>query len=134
MTAGVDPMAGYGPFGPKSMMQRDEEEQAYLFPEQSYGMGQLATNYPFEQYFDNYWRLFHPYLSLVHRATFDRMNASAMLRAAMIAIGAQYELDSGAKKMSRDLHDRCLKLLEKVCDYPNSKNVSIHAERYTEGS
>lgn len=114
MSAGADPMAGYAPFGPKSMAQRDEEEQAYLFPEQSYGMGQIANTYPFEQYFDNYWRLFHPSLPLVHRATFDGINGSPMLRAAMIAVGAQYSNDPSAKRKSRILHDRCMKILDKV--------------------
>jgi hypothetical protein len=114
MSAGVDPITGYGPFGPKSIAQRDEEEQAYLFPEQSFGMGQIANTFPFEQYLDNYWRLFHPSFPVVHRATFDRVNGSPMLRAAMIAIGAQYTNDSSAKRKSRILHDRCMKLLDKV--------------------
>jgi hypothetical protein len=38
-----------------------------------------------------------------------------MLRAAMIAIGAQYSNDPSAKRQSRILHDRCLKFLERVC-------------------
>jgi hypothetical protein len=106
-------MSAYGHFGPKSMAQRDEEEQAYLFPEQSFGMG-VANTYPFELYFDNYWRLFHPSFPVVHRATFDRVNESPMLRAAMIAVGAQYSNDPSAKRKSRILHDRCTKLLDKV--------------------
>jgi hypothetical protein len=109
--AGVDPM-GYAPFGPKSMAQRDEEEQAFLFPEQSFGMGQLATT-SFEQYLDNYWRLFHPSFPAVHRATFDGINESPMLRAVMIAIGAQYSNDPTAKRKGRVIHDRCLKLFDK---------------------
>ena len=121
MTAGVDPM-GYTPFGPKSMAQRDEEERAFLFPEesfgeQSFGMGQSA-NTSSEQYLDNYWRLFHPSFPAVHRATFDGINESPMLRAAMIAIGSQYSNDAIAKRKGRVLHDRCLKLLDKVCSSP----------------
>lgn len=122
MAAGVDPMSGYGPFGPKSMVQRDEEEQAYLFPEQSFGMGQLANTYPFEQYLDDYWRLFHPSFPVVHRATFDRVNEAPMRRAAMTAIGAQYSNDPSAKRKSRILHDRCMKLLDKVISLVESPN------------
>ncbi|KAF2732303.1 hypothetical protein EJ04DRAFT_525440 [Polyplosphaeria fusca] len=123
LSNGVDHMPGYG-FGPKSMTQRDEEEQAFLFPEQSFGMG--LADYPSEQYLDNFWRLF-PF-PVVHRATSRGINESPMLRAAMIAIGAQYSNDACAKRKARILHDRCMKLLDKrdldvmteperTCDY-----------------
>lgn len=97
------------------MAQRDEDEQTYLFPDQSFGMGQIANTFPFEQYFDNYWRLFHPTFPVVHRATFSGVNESPMLRAAMIAVGAQFSNDPSAKRRSRILHERCMKLLEWVC-------------------
>ncbi|KAF2683033.1 hypothetical protein K458DRAFT_390311 [Lentithecium fluviatile CBS 122367] len=115
MAAGVDPMTGFGHFGPKTMAQRDEEEQQILFPfsEQSYGMGQNAHTYPFEQYLDNYWRHFHPAFPVVHRTTFESMSQSPMLHAAMVAIGGQYSNDAAVKRKSRILHDRCIKLLEK---------------------
>ncbi|KAF2186147.1 hypothetical protein K469DRAFT_146292 [Zopfia rhizophila CBS 207.26] len=127
LSAGADPMSGYMPFGPKSMAQRDEEEQNFLFPEQSFGMG-IASTYPYDQYLNNYWSLFHPSFPVVHRATSDGVTASPMLHAAMIAIGAQYSSDPSAKRKSRILHDRCLKLLDKrdmdmlteperLCDY-----------------
>jgi hypothetical protein len=114
-SAGADPMPGYGNFGPKTMAQRDEEEQPYLFPEQSFGMGQIDETFPFEQYLDNYWRLFHPSFPVVHRTTFGGVNESPMLRAAMIAVGAQYSNDPLAKRRSRILHDRCMKLFDQVC-------------------
>ncbi|KAJ4299425.1 hypothetical protein N0V90_004670 [Kalmusia sp. IMI 367209] len=114
MSAGVDPMTGFGHFGPKTMVQRDEEEQAFLFPEQSYGMGQLAHTYPFEQYLNNYWRYFHATYPIIHRAAFESINQSSpMLHAAMIAIGGQYSNDASVKRKSRILHDRCMKLLDK---------------------
>lgn len=112
MAAGVDPMLGYGLLGPKTMAQRDEEEQEFLFPEQSFDMGQYAHS--FEQYLDKYWKLFHPSFPVVHRATFEGIDESPMLRAAMIAIGAQYSNDSSARLKSRILHDRCMKLFDKV--------------------
>ena len=114
MPGGDDTLSTYGQFGPKSMMQRDDEEQAYLFPEQSFGMAKIANTFSFEQYLDNYWRLFHPSFPIVHRPTFDRINEAPMLRAAMIAVGAQYSKDSSAKHTSRKLYDQCLKLVEKV--------------------
>jgi len=108
----IDPMSGYGHFGPKTMMQRDEDEGVVLF--QPYGMGQIAHTYPSEHYLNNYWRLFHPTFPIVHRH--ERMSPSPMLRAAMIAIGGQYSNDPSTKRKSRELHDRCIKLLEGVSD------------------
>lgn len=114
MSASVDPMGGYGHFGAKTMVQRDEEEGVILFGEQPYGMGPIAHTYPFEQYLDYYWRVFHPTFPVVHRSTFENMIASPMLHAAMIAVGGQYSNDTSVKRKSRILHDRCVKLLERV--------------------
>ncbi|KAL5404581.1 hypothetical protein PMIN03_009067 [Paraphaeosphaeria minitans] len=113
MSAGVDPMTGFGHFGPKTMVHRDEEEQAFLFPEQSYGMRQFVYTYPFEQYLNNYWRFFHAAYPIVHRATFESISQPPMLHAAMIAIGGQYSDDASVKRKSRILHDRCVRLLDK---------------------
>ncbi|CAN9273171.1 unnamed protein product [Alternaria alternata] len=107
----MDTMAGYGHFGPRTIIQRDEEEGVILFGDEQYGMASIAHTHPFEQYLDYYWRLFHPTFPVVHRSTF--VNPSPMLRAAMVAIGSQYSTDSSDKKKGRDLHDRCLKLLER---------------------
>jgi hypothetical protein len=114
ITTDIDPMTGYGHFGPKSMMQRDEEEGVILFPEQPYGMGQIAHTYPFEHYLNNFWRLFHPTFPVVHRSSFKSMSPPPMLHAAMIALGGQYSTDMSVKRKSRILHDRCIKLLERV--------------------
>ncbi|KAF2176243.1 hypothetical protein K469DRAFT_700233 [Zopfia rhizophila CBS 207.26] len=127
LSAGADSMSGYMPFDPKSMAQRDQEEQNFLFPEQTFGIGIVST-YPYNQYLNSYWSLFHPSFPVVHRPTCDGVPASPMLHAAMIAIGAQYSSDPSAKRKSRILHDRCLKLLDKrdmdmlteperLCDY-----------------
>ena len=114
MTTSMDPMAGYGHFSLKTIMQRDEEEAAILFGEQPYGMGPVAHTYPFEQYLDTFWRLFHPTFPVVHRPTFESMSAPPMLHAAMIALGGQCSTDASVKRKSRILHDRCIKLLERV--------------------
>ncbi|KAF2738685.1 hypothetical protein EJ04DRAFT_509259 [Polyplosphaeria fusca] len=111
VSSGLDPMSEYGYYGPRTMAQRDEEEQAFLFPEQSSGLRSILG--PYERYLDNYWRCFHPFFPVIHRATFDDHSTSPMLRAAMIAIGAQYSNDPGAKRKSRIITDRCSKLFDK---------------------
>lgn len=110
--ATLEQVSAYG-HPAKTVLQRDEEEGIALFGEQHYGMG-IAHTYPLEQYLDNYWRLFHPTFPIVHRPTYGRINPSPMLRAAIIAIGGQYSHDTSVKRKSRILHDRCLKLLERV--------------------
>jgi hypothetical protein len=110
----MEATAGYGQFDPKTMIQRDEDEAAFLYRDQQYGMGQLAQPYPSDQYLNNYWRLFHPTFPVVHRSTFESMSSSPMLRAAMVAIDGQYSNDAETKRIARVLHDRCIKMLEKV--------------------
>jgi len=108
------PMTGYEAFNPTTMMQRDEQENVILFGEQPYGMDPTAHTYPFEQYLDCYWRFFHPTYPVIHRPTFRRLTALPMLHAAMLAIGGQFSRESSVRRTSRMLHDRCLKLLERV--------------------
>jgi hypothetical protein len=115
ISATMDTAAGYMPFDHKSMMQRDEDEAAFLFRDQPYGMGQPEHIYPSEQFLNNYWRLFDPTFPVVHRFSFENMSSSSpLLRAAMIAIDGQYSSDMSTKKTSRVIHDRCIKLLAKV--------------------
>jgi hypothetical protein len=115
ISTNIDVTAGYGQYDPKTMMQRDQEEAQFLFRDQPYGMGQVVHTYPSEQYLNNYWRLFHPTFPVVHRSTFGSMSSSPMLCAAMLAIDGQYSNDLSVKRNSRLLHDRCIKLLRKVC-------------------
>lgn len=114
VVGGLEPVAAFN-FGPKPMAELDEEEGTFLFPEESFGMRHITDDLPFEHYLDNYWRHFHPSFPILHRPTFQRVGASPMLLAAMISIGAQFSNESFAKRRSRILHDRCLKLLKKVC-------------------
>jgi hypothetical protein len=116
ISATMDTTTSYMPFDHKSMMQRDEEEAAFLFRDQPYGMGLPAHTFPSEQFLNNYWRLFHPTFPVVHRFSFENMSSSSspLLRAAMIAIDGQYSSDMSTKKTSRVIHDRCIKLLAKV--------------------
>ncbi|KAL6161437.1 hypothetical protein ACJQWK_08714 [Exserohilum turcicum] len=111
MTSSFDGMPDFGHFGAKSMAQRDEEEAAIIFGDQQYGMPSIDNTYPFEQCLDSYSRLFHPAFPVVHRSA--PVSSSPMLYAAMAAIGGQFSHDTNIKKQSRDLHDRCVKLLER---------------------
>ncbi|KAF2204300.1 hypothetical protein GQ43DRAFT_182554 [Delitschia confertaspora ATCC 74209] len=126
MVANMDATNGFITLpGVRSLAQRDEMEQAALFPEEGFG---VTHTYPWDQYLDNYWRFFHPTFPLLHRPTLVPGNESPMLRAAMIAVGAQYSSDSCAKRRSRILLNQCIKLLEmrdmepsvetpRLCDY-----------------
>jgi hypothetical protein len=124
ISTNIDVTGGYGQIDPKTMMQRDQEEAAFLFHDQPYGMGQVVHTYPSEQYLNNYWRLFHPTFPVVHRSTFGSMSSSPMLCAAMLAIDGQYSNDTSVKRNSRLLHDRCIKLLRKVCGIGSDDDVS----------
>jgi hypothetical protein len=114
LQASVEDMAHYGPFDPNTVVQMDLQERVELFPDQHYGMSQVAHTYPFDQYLNNYWRLFHPTFPVVHRFTFASVEPCPMLFAAMIAIGAQYNIDACAKRTAISLHKRCMALLDRV--------------------
>ncbi|KAF1931157.1 uncharacterized protein M421DRAFT_90248 [Didymella exigua CBS 183.55] len=113
MYEGIGAVAHYGQYDPSDLVQLDHEEAAQLFPTVHYGMSQTARVYPFEQWLNSYWRLFHPTFPIVHRFTFAGVRASPMLCAAMSAIGAHYSNDS---YNARELHDRCVKVLDKRQD------------------
>jgi hypothetical protein len=102
------------PFGNPSLRtitQRNDEDLAFLYSEQSYGGNNSSQDNA--RYLDNYWTFHHPSMPIIHRATFDNLHQPPMLRAAMMAIGAQYS-DSKGRRTSRILHDRCMKLLNQV--------------------
>ncbi|KAL5118759.1 hypothetical protein ACEQ8H_003262 [Pleosporales sp. CAS-2024a] len=112
MPAAIDATLDYEKYGPRTMMQRNVEEKAILFQEQPYGTGQLTQSYKSEQFLNNYWRLFHPTFPIIHRPSFRSIASPPLLRAAMIAVGAQYSTDTSTKHRARKLHDLCLKVLE----------------------
>jgi hypothetical protein len=113
----VNPMFEYGHFGPRSLAQRDDEEKAFLFPEESFGMG---NPYKMEEYLENYWKYFHLQFPIIHKPTFVIDN-SPLLHAAMLAIGGQYSGDPSVRRHSRILHDRGMKTLDKVALLSESK-------------
>lgn len=112
--AGLDAMSPYTHYDPHNLVQMDNEEGIQLFPGAHYGMSQIARAYPFEQWLNNYWRLFHPTFPIVHRFTFACRELSPMLYAAMIAIDLSISKDAGQRRKAAELHKTCTRLLLQV--------------------
>jgi hypothetical protein len=110
----VPPVTHYGAYDPHNVAQMDAEEGVHLFPGDHYGMSQIMCAYPSEQWLNYYWRLFHPTFPVVHRFTFDRLELSPMLYAAMIAIDLYYSNIAAKRQKARELHKVCIKLLNQV--------------------
>lgn len=66
------------------------------------------------RYLAAYWRFVHPLYPVVHRPSFDLQSPSPLLRASMIALGAQALNGSSDKTTARHVHERCVKVLKKV--------------------
>ncbi|KAK3709086.1 hypothetical protein LTR37_011065 [Vermiconidia calcicola] len=66
-----------------------------------------------ERYLSAYWHWVHAYYPVVHRPTFSIQNVSPLLRAAMLALGAQALGDAADKGNARIMHERCTKVLKK---------------------
>jgi hypothetical protein len=67
-----------------------------------------------QRYLGAYWRCIHPLFPVVHRPSFILPNASPLLRAAMLALGAHALPDTGDKRNARIVHERCVKVIKKV--------------------
>lgn len=67
-----------------------------------------------QRYLGTYWRWVHPLFPVVHRPSFILPNASPLLRAAMLALGAHALTDSADKRNARIIHERCVKVVKKV--------------------
>lgn len=112
----------YIQYDPQNMIQMEHEESVHLFPQENYGMSHIARPSSFEQWLNSYWRHFHPTFPIIHRFTFASLEASPMLCAAMAAIGAHYTNDS---YHAWNLHDRCVKLLARVCGIGSKKHSQL---------
>lgn len=110
----IPPVTHYGAYEPHNVVQMDAEEGVHLFPGDHYGMSQIMCAFPSEQRLNYYWRLFHPTFPVVHRFTFDRLELSPMLYAAMIAIDLYFSNTTAERKEARELHKVCVKLLNQV--------------------
>ncbi|KAI9718654.1 MAG: hypothetical protein M1828_006662 [Chrysothrix sp. TS-e1954] len=82
-----------------------------------------------ERYLSAFWQYFDPIFSIIHKPTFDAGGSSELVKALMVAIGAQYLDDECAKLVSRTLRETCLKLLSKrpSLDYTMSRLWDLQA-------
>ena len=62
----------------------------------------------------SFWHWVHPLYPVIHKPSFDFQTASPLLKAAVIALGAQAFDDASDKKHAKVVHERCLKVLKKV--------------------
>lgn len=111
---GLDAMSHYAQFDPQDMVQMDHEEGIQLFPGEHYGMSEIARAFPFEQWLNSYWRLFHPTFPIVHRFALTCRELSPMLYAAMIAIDLQYSHHAVQRQKGQEIHKLCTSLLLQV--------------------
>lgn len=65
-------------------------------------------------YVEAYWAGIHDSFPVLHRPTFQPISASPLLRAAVVALGAQCLGGREDLMTAKDLHERCLKILKKV--------------------
>ncbi|KAF2842041.1 hypothetical protein M501DRAFT_988309 [Patellaria atrata CBS 101060] len=117
------PTSGYMPYQQlisKSHEDIDRDEQISLFSDNSLGVS--VAFYNVQQFYQNYWTHFHALFPILHQPSFNADEKPPILKAAMMAIGAQYSDDSSERGQARALHDRCMKVLIKrdneVCPRP----------------
>lgn len=67
-----------------------------------------------ERYLGAYWLWVHQLYPVVHRPSFNLHDASPLLKAAMLALGAHALGDSLDKTNARIVHERCVKVLKRV--------------------
>lgn len=67
-----------------------------------------------ERYAGAYWLWIHPFYPVIHRPSFSLHNASPLLKAAILALGAHALGDAADKTNARIVHERCAKVLKKV--------------------
>lgn len=67
-----------------------------------------------DRYLGAYWLWVHPLYPVVHRPSFRLHDASPLLKAAMLALGAHALGDPLDKTNARYVHERCMKVLKKV--------------------
>ena len=67
-----------------------------------------------ERYLGAYWRWIHPFYPIVHRPSFVLASASPLLRAAILALGAHALTENADKRNAKIIHERCMKVIQKV--------------------
>ena len=110
----------YDPSQTLSAATRDFMEQTQLTVPSAAPMD--ATNITFtgtslpdqQRYLAEYWLKVHPLFPVLHRPTFNLAATSPLLRAAVMALGAQALVDRTDLANARILHENCLKTLKQV--------------------
>jgi hypothetical protein len=96
----------------RSHADRDRDEAMVLFGQQMSGLSLHQAQQ--DRYLDAYMRYFHPMYPVVQGQAINMQEDCPLLKAAMMAIGASYMEDRPAKETARQLHERCLRLLQRV--------------------
>ncbi|KAI9684433.1 MAG: hypothetical protein M1829_002243 [Trizodia sp. TS-e1964] len=79
-----------------------------------------------------YWQKFDPTFPIVHRPTVFS-NATPLLLASMVAIGAQYSKDNSARRRASEIHQSVKKSLGERCPITNTSSITdIQAVLLTE--
>ncbi|KAI9888199.1 MAG: hypothetical protein M1820_010243 [Bogoriella megaspora] len=86
-------------------LQRDMLEGA------DFGFRQDDDNFEQQEYINQYWELSHHQFPILNRRIFFPATTAPLLKAAVLAIGAQHSIGWNAMQYSRKLHEQCLKCL-----------------------
>lgn len=85
-----------------------------------------ADLYPYLRYVDSYWSLVHELYPVLHKPTFNVASTSPLLRAAVLALGAQGLGERRDLSYAKTLHERCIKVLKKVDIPPNRTRATTY--------
>lgn len=66
-----------------------------------------------ERYFTAYWTWVHSLYPIVHQPSFNAHSTSPLLKAAILALGAQACDNAQDRRTARVIHERCVKVLQK---------------------
>lgn len=84
------------------------------------------------RYIEAYWNNIHPYFPIVHRPSFNPHTSSPLLKASMIALGAESLGATIDRTNARLVHERCIKVLKKVSRQMYKTYCRFHAQLLTE--
>ena len=67
-----------------------------------------------EKSLKSYWEVFHPVFPILHRPTFESMQPTRLLKAAMMTIGSYHLEDESYRPLAISLHQKCMRYLLQV--------------------
>ncbi len=121
----TDPQLPLAPFGAQRVITPEDRDFMHeindlLIPTPSpqsstadFGLDEASYTND-DRYLGAFWRWIHPFYPVVHRPSFILPSASPLLKAAMLALGAQALPDTSDRRNARIIHERCLKVVKKV--------------------